>query len=227
MKKGITIILATFFTLLLFTNSKIQDEDCTVCGWYADGVKVERIDCYNFDKLQLVLPYNAGMSGYEKINIWARLETNKSEGLFGGIASEGTNQGVKSLPGSAIKTVLKGNYIVHTIFSKETGDNANLKRDFQGADMTYNAIFSKTTFSKKRKAKKDKEIPDMILVGWVQGASISGYTYEENPNTGSTQKVPTYSTTILSKYYQLKCGNPSDDAACAIMGTKVDLNNLK
>lgn len=215
----LTVII--HFTLTI----KAQEENCPECGFYADGVKVETLNCYNFDKLTLVLPYNEGMKGYDLVNVWVLKASDKKEGMFAGIASAGTNAGVKSVPGSAVSTIIKGNYIVITIFSNATGDKAFLDRDYKGYDKDYRCEVTKSWLSETRKEKKGK-IEQWGLNAFVQGANITGYeeTYEQSKN--AIVKTPVYSAEKITKAYSLKCENQVEGNSCSIKGTKVDFNNL-
>ena len=209
------IIILTFFSL----QTKAQDEDCPVCGFYADGVKVEKIDCYSFDKLQIVLPYNSGLDGYDLINIWVRLEETK------GFLGRGYN-GVKSLKGTAIKTLVNGNYIVFTLFSKEYGTETKMKRDFRGGVTDDYPSELTTDVLPKKPSKKN---PDGLhLYFWLEGATLTGYKEELNPAKNEILKIPQYSTAKLSKVYSTICvAEAGDSSTCTYTGTKVDLNNLK
>ncbi len=217
--------LMFLFTIILAINLKAQDENCVVCGWYADGVKVETLNCYNFDKLTLVLPYNEGMKGYDLVNVWVLKASDKKEGMFAGIASAGTNAGVKSVPGSAVSTIIKGNYIVITVFSNATGDKAFLDRDYKGSDKDYRCEVTKSWISETRKEKKGK-IEQWGLNAFVQGAKITGYEETFEPSKNAIVKTPVYSAEKITKTYSLKCENQVEGNICSITGNKVDFNSL-
>lgn len=218
------LLAFTYLTFLSF-ETKAQDENCNVCGWYADGVKVDTLSCYNFDKLTLVLPYNDGMKGYNLINAWVLKTSNKKESMLSGIAQAGTNMGVKSVPGNALSTIMKGEYIVLTIFSKVTGDKAFLDRDYKGYDKDYRCEITKSWMSEIRKEKKGK-IEHWGLKAFVQGANITGYEETFDQSKNAIIKTPIYSAEKITKYYPLICKNQLNENSCSITGTKVDFNNL-
>lgn len=226
--KKITIIsslsLAVFMCITAFTtiNKKVilnpQDEDCQACGFYIDGVKVEKVDCYSFDKLQIVLPYISGIDGYDLVNIWIRLEETK------GFAGRGYDR-VKSVKGSLVKTLVKGNYIVYTVFSKDFGVNTQMKRDFRGGVTDeYPSELTRNVLPKKQ----SKKTPEGLhLYIWLEGATLKGYKEELNPSKDAIIKIPEYSVTKLSKVYSVICSSETGDGStCKYQGTKVDFNTL-
>jgi hypothetical protein len=207
----------TFLTFLSF-QTKAQDENCAACGFYIDGVKVEKIDCYSFDKLQIVLPFNNGVDGYDLVNIWIRLEETKS---FAGRGYDG----VKSVKGSVVKTLVKGNYIVYTVFAKDFGVTTQMKRDFRGGVTDDYPSELTTNVLPKKPSKKNPE--GLHLFIWLEGATLTGYKEELNPAKNAIIKIPQYSVAKLSKRYSTLCvAETGDGSSCSYPGTKVDFNNL-
>jgi hypothetical protein len=221
-----THFVAICIALLFSTNVKAQDEDCSVCGWYVDGVKTEKLECYTFDKLQLVLPYNMDWSGHDQINLCFTHENNDKTWFYG----------IKSLPGSAIKSLVKGNYIVYTLFSKELGHytqglslRLGQEHGFKRESLAYGG---KSTFGKK-----DGPSPDCKIIVYAESGTLTGYTESYDENCKCIKKRPNYSYASLSKEYALTCTNRigkgllSKDELdlsqpCSASGEKVDLNKL-
>jgi hypothetical protein len=103
-----------FFTLLLTLNFfaghlRAQDEECPVCGWYVDGIKIDTLSCYNFKRLTLVLPYNPAMDGYDEVVL--RMAGNSD----------------KTVPGRAVKTLVKNGYFILYVEGENIGNTYRLE----------------------------------------------------------------------------------------------------
>ena len=232
MKTFKSSLLVLIFLFLTTLQTKAQDDP--VCGWYVDGVKTDKIDCYSFDKLTVVLPYNSGLSGYDEIDIWVTMTTKPKSGPY-------PITGIKRIPGTALKAYVKGNYIVFNVFSKSYGYDG--KRKGQDADLEKKSVGQINrnqlyTEGKSRKEIKGDPAVDAYLYAELYQRTITGYTEKYNQATNTIEKTPNYSGGSLDiKSPELTCtkrilvGNndfsPVDlTPACSVPGNKVDFNNL-
>lgn len=227
--------LFLIFHFLFFTlTTKAQDAS----GFYVDGVKTDKIDCYSFDKLQIVIPYNSGMSGYDNINIHFVLNNENPKS---------TLKGVITIQGSAIKTFIKGNYIVYTLLSKTMGNEksrwygqlTSLKLSYDNYDNLseiHRATMSQETKSKKQNA--GDPAPDCKLYAYIEGGTVTSTEEKFDDACQCIKKIPIYTyAKIYDKSPELSCANRKYvsgtpvqvdlTAPCSVAGTKVDFNNLK
>ena len=235
MKNKSTFSVFIFLLLTLFsTQSKAQD-DCAVCGWYVDGVKTDKIDCYSFDKLTLVLPYTAAMSDYDQINIWVTMTSKPKSGPY-------PINGVNRIPAGALKTYVKGNYIVFNLFSKNYGAEGRNKGQVAYLEFvnSLGSITRNQLYTEGKRMKETKGAPaiDAYLSAQIEGGSITSYTEKYNQARQTIEKIPNYTYTSLDiKSSELTCTkrilvgqndfSPVDlTPPCSVPGTKVDFNNL-
>lgn len=203
-----TIVILTLASMFFsVANTKAQDEDCPDCGWYADGIKVETMDCYGWKTLQVVLPYHPGMSGYE--NVMIRMSDPKAMS---------SSSGIKVVPGTAVQTMVKNNRIVYTVFSPGD-DHANLNRDYQGNLAGMTSEGSGMTKSRIAKTKTER-----LLRVQLFNLSIAGYTEKYDESKQAYVKMPNYSEQQLSKAYTVsavKSLNPDATQPCSFQGRKL------
>ena len=204
--KKVSCVLTLALLAVSAINLRGQDIDCPDCGWYADGVKVEKIDCYGWKKLEVVLPYQPGMSGYETLLIRV-LDPKAVSG----------SSGIKTVPGNAVQTLVKNDRIVHTVFAG-ADDNANLYRDYEGNLAGITTEASGITKSRITKTKSER-----ILYVQLYNLSIAGYTEKYDSYKQAYVKTPNYSEQKLSDVYTLSCVksvNPDPTQPCAFQGKK-------
>lgn len=226
MKKSITLLLVSLFTILLFTNSKVQDENDPNVGYYVDGVKVTELTCYSFKTLTLVLPYKESYNLFDRLVIVASLEPAPYEpGL--GIA--------QSISKAELMTkFVKGKYIVYQIFKENSQHSCSTEQRYDH-DLCRGVL--------AYYQKKDK--PEAELKFTLEGQSIESYEERYDENCQCIKKEPVYnlsSATQLSevkiplKNRELKGGWATKTTcafdvdltqACSYPGTKVDFNKLK
>ena len=250
MKKFKPLLTAICLTLLFTTNIKAQDDDVNA-GWYADGVKVDKIDCYNFKKLQLVVPYNSEWSTYDFISI----HVSYMVGLMPG------EDGVKLISTKSINGFIKGKYLVYSLFKSNEGpgssQNGNDVLDLiQGDPYSAKGIPNQTDYFigakesprllrlfrwdlkyEDGKAKnKDKPASDLVLSFDVYGLTQTGIKEEYNQSCSCIKKKPVYSSAKGSQTYKLTCTNRLINKAavenlvfsetCNYQGKKLDFNSL-
>lgn len=208
-------LLAIFF--FLHINLKAQDDPN--CGRYVDGIKTDKIDCYTFGALHLVLPYNDTWKGYDKINIQIDFESE-----------EAPIMGVQSFQKGTVGANLKGKYIVYTIFDK----------DWQAASkFNYANLIQLTKWKLAHRFKMGKSKPadDVPLIGRLFGLTIIGYEEKFDNSCNCLKKTEVTNSTKLSSAYFLNCTNRTTNndgkigalvdlsQPCSVTGTKVDFNN--
>lgn len=236
------ILLFTFFSI----QTKAQDDPA---GWYVDGVKVEKLTCYNFKNLQLVVPYNSEWAAYTHISV--NIFTDHSGEWFPGSDKNG---GVKIFTMNSINGFLKGNYMVYNLFTPgetSSGDIADFRLSIDNNGLIYEDGRPPSSWNvyKLRRwnlkydlagAKSDgKPADDVKLSFKIFGLTQTGTKEEYYDPTKSILKIPIYNVTKLTKSYNIVCSNrlykgrkaelnkaPFTDP-CPIEGTKVDFNNLK
>ena len=219
--KNLTLLL-TIFLASIFTNAKAQDDD-PFCGWYVDGVKTDKIDCYSFGELHIVVPYNSSYSGFDQVHIAVYLASDKN----------GTRS-VNRYVGTAINTFKKGKYLVFRIFKKGE-DFVDMKgnkyrEDEIGQLNRYNMAF--------KGGKKGKPAPDEKMFANLWGCTINGYEMAFDNACNCEKRKPILEEQQLGADYiltltnRISSGAFSNDkvdmsAACSVIGTKVDFNTLK
>ena len=220
-----------------FKAEKKIANDADVAGWYADGIKVTSISCYNFTKLQLVVPYNAEWAQYTNISI--KFFKNEKE-----------NQGaVKIIPLSSITSFIQGNYLVFTFFAEgEKGRWSDYAKLVLSSD--YDAIPNLTTYPEEHNdflmnrfslkydlagAKKDHTpTEDLTLNFSLFGLMQTGVDEKYSEAYQSVRKTPIYTSTKLTKTFKLTCTSrtftteknmKADEFKdpCAYEGTKLDI----
>jgi hypothetical protein len=228
MKKLITTLA---LSLLFITNLKAQDEDCPVCGWYVDGVKVDSINCYSFENLVLVLPYENEMKNHTKLYMFVSEDLRKApEGAFAESKIAGNSI---DITGASAKSYLYKGYLVYTVFSKATDGDDGKNHAPQQALSRYNLYFDINRVGRK----KGKEGRDAVITGGVLSASISGYTKKWDEGCKCERTNPEYTQTKATKEYVLVLKKRMEDgfwanskvdlqAPCSFPGKKVDVNNL-
>ncbi len=234
MKNSGLHFLAFIFLLLTCIRTIGQDERS---GWFADGVKVDRLTCYSFGSFQVAVPYKSEWEVYEFISV--HIYKGKSE--WGG---------VKMIPIKAINNYIKGTTLVYTIYKDndisfeegsllEKGSYSSIGvHDINISGQTedfylyrwmlkYEAIYMG----------KARELPDEELNFDLYGVTQTGIKEEFSPTCNCIKKTPQYSTKKLTKTYKLVCTGRTQRKAkekldpaeftvpCSYPGTKIDFNS--
>lgn len=225
------LLVFTFFSFLSFETKAQGDPNV---GFYADGVKVDKIDCYDFQDLKVVFLYNQEWSQYDYIKISVQL------GGAGQI-KKGLGRIVeKAIPLSSIGNYKKGNYIIYTIYGVDKSPIDLCAKPNQGDLLpTMQARFpTKGDLKYDGALKKGKPSDDAILNVYLTGLTFKGVTEEFNPACNCIEKTKRYSFTDLKKEFNLVLtgrftgGNKERyietdlTKPCVYSGTKVDFDKL-
>lgn len=234
--KKLLFLLATIFAF----NGQAQDD---LSGWYADGIKVDKISCYGFKNLQLVVPYNSEWGSYTSLSIKV-------------IAGGAANSGVKLIDLTSINSFIKGKYLVINLFAQgevphgdifkapKTNNDDGLPVPQIGVN-PYQYSYELRRWELKYDAAGNKEhgkpAPDLKLSFRIFGLKKTGEKEEFEQSCKCLRKTPIYSSEKLTKTYDLICTNREMFSqkklgqwekniftdACPTEGTKVDFNSLK
>ena len=96
------------FAFLLFTFSFTSQDD-SKAGFYADGVKVNEINCYSFGELKVLIPFKDTYTGFDRFIFEFTFNEPQNGGRFGGMGACTKAKAVK---------IKKGGYIILTVFKK-------------------------------------------------------------------------------------------------------------
>ena len=214
MKNLKTLITAFCLTLLLTANLKAQDDPNV--GFYVDGVKVNELTCYTFEKLTVVLAYKSNYNLYDRIEITVYSSYKEAGGLWDG-------QSYMYITKANSADYVKGNYLVYNIFSKKDQSQAN---GYIGSGGGGPVDRDKLQHKQSGLFKAG----DNLLIA-MQGSQITGYTEKYYEGCQCIKKEPAYSATNLARLeipLTNRTKNRSLDKSqpCDVPGTKVDFNNL-
>lgn len=233
--KKITLIssfaLALFLFITSFTNSSSKPQN-DISGWYADGVKVEKMDCFSFQDLKIAVPFKPEWNQYEFIKIRIDYTSVKGSSIFNYMFE-------KVIPVKSINSHVKSGFLIYQLFGKENAsiDLKNFSDEHEIS--TAEGVLLKTKMKFETAFKAGKPAPEMKLVAKIYGL---GFAYEkEEFNTGCNCiiKKKRYTPTSLDKDYTLLVSGRVTakvrdiengvglDSTCTYSGTKVDFNNLK
>lgn len=229
MKKIIFLFAALFSFPLNYLNA--QNEDPKV-GIYADGIKVNELNCYTFGTLSIVFPYNEAYAAYDKIAFNFYDGQDPLKGLS-------SHHSERLIPPASFFKYVKGNYFVYEIFSKGVQQiNCDNPNDAYDHSMVTRGSMKYYTTG----ILAEGTVEEVLYVG-VTGLKFNGeYKEGYNPD-GSYYKYPTYDIENLFSMQipllnreKLKVGllsvdTPNNKAldlsvSCTYSGTKLDFNSL-
>ena len=230
--KPYLLTLSLFLLTLIPMKTKAQDDPNV--GFYADGVKVDKIDCYDFQDLKVVFLYNQEWSQYDYIKI--RLHNGHPKAVKSGMGTVVE----KAIPLSSINNYLKGKYIVYSIYGKDKSPIDMCARPYQGDILPtmQTKLPKKGDLKYDGAIKKGKPSDDNVLNVSLIGFTFKGVTEEFDESCNCIQKTKKYSYTDIDKGFSLLLtgrftgGNKEISAEtdlsnpCTYSGTKVDFNSL-
>lgn len=203
-------IKSLFLLLIVFQNAISQIDTCKDSGLYLDGYKVKTIDCCNFNKLQVVVPYNDNMNKYSFFNIWIKYKS--CDRIFE------ADSGVSFLPRPILlETVNKGCFIFTVFNPDELNSQLTSKVILMNDKLEYSSI-NKMMFCETLKQSKNKEFSF-----WLEGLEI--IEKKEGDTKYSLDEKNGMRVNIISKVYKFKCYyNSKKDCENTNEGFKLDNN---
>lgn len=222
-----------FLTVIIHFTLTIKAQDDPKLGVYIDGVKVSELNCYSFDNLTLVLPYNDVYSKFDKINIVFCNGTNPKKGISESnrTSLELSNYSVKSISSAALFKYVNGKYLIYEVFSKDkqesNGDELLIqyKKPVKRGTLQYYS-----TYSGK---------PEEFFYVSLLGMTATGEYNETYLNNGQFHRSPVlnsedlYSVQLpLKNRVKLKMMADHNfkmvdlSLPCSYSGTKIDFNTL-
>lgn len=220
MKNKILFSLCAIALFLFSNNVKAQDDPNV--GFYADGVKVTELNCYAFQTLTVVFPYNSAYSNFDRFIIRADYDNPWGGGNYNGCFN--------ILSKASVLTKAKGNYIIYELFSAGV-DAAPAQTDFNDAH-AYSGLSG--YISRKGLAHYIGKTPETDLRISIGGETIDGYKEEYDQASGSVRKITLYTFEELGNVLKLHLVNRQNvperkinlSQPCTFEGSKVDFNNL-
>lgn len=241
--KKITLIssfaLALFLCITSFTNSTIQTssipQDDPNVGFYVDGIKVDSINCYEFQDLKIVFLWNDEWSTYDYLKISLQVGDPRA-------VKKGLGRIVeKAISIRSIINYKKGNYVVYSIYGKDKAPIDMCIKPNQPYLLPADQANSPTKgdLQYDGAVKKGKPSDNAVLNIYLTGLTFQGEIEEFNPSCNCLQKYKKYNPIDLKNEYMLVLTNrltggnkerwKETDLSnpCTYSGTKVDFNNLK
>jgi hypothetical protein len=242
LKKQIMKNLLFAFTFLTFLSFQTKAQDDPNVGFYADGVKVDKIDCYDFQDLKVVFLWNSEWAQYDYIKI--QIQRGHPNTFKNGL----TDKFEKAIPVSSINNYLKGKYIVYTIYGKDKAPIDLCQKPYYDDELPVSQVSNLLPDDAKSLTKgnlkydyalgKGKPSYDNLLKASIIGFTFKNVKEEFSKECNCITKTKKYSFINLDKGFSLILagrfnGGRKDMSAetdltkpCTYTGTKVDFNNL-
>ena len=237
--KNLKLLLLTVITIFTL-NTKAQNDPNV--GFYVDGIKVDSINCYEFQDLKVVFLWNSEWSQYDYIKI--QIQRGHPNAFKNGL----TDKFEKAIPVSSIDNYLKGKYIVYTIYGKDKAPIDLCQKPYYDDELPTSQVsnllpdnansLTKGNLKYDYALGKGKPSDDNILKAILIGLTFKNVKEEFNNTCNCITKTKKYSFIHLDKGFSLLLsgrfnGGRKDMSVetdltkpCTYLGTKVDFSNL-